>query len=279
MTITRFAPSPTGALHLGHAFSALRAFHFAQENDGRFLLRIEDIDQNRCKPEFTQQIYEDLEWLGLEWETPVRIQSQHFPDYQHVLDKLEAKNLLYPCFCTRKDIQLEIERAGHAPHGPDGPIYPGTCRNLSGDEREYRLAANEAHAWRLNLESALRHLGPKMLHWHDASEGQIKVQPELFGDIVLARKDTPTSYHLAVTHDDALQGITHIIRGEDLFHATHVHRFLQALLDLPTPTYIHHELLTDEDGTRLAKRHKSETLKSLRESGVTAEDIREKLGF
>jgi len=279
MTTTRFAPSPTGALHLGHAYSALTAFHFAQERGGQFLLRIEDIDQNRCQPKFTQQIFDDLEWLGLEWETPVRIQSGHFSDYQRVLSELKLKGLLYPCFCTRKDIQLEITRAGSAPHGPDGPIYPGLCRNLNIAEQEERLSANRPHAWRLNVDAALPFLKNQELGWQDERQGWVKAQPALHGDVVLARKDTPTSYHLAVTHDDALQGITHIIRGEDLFHATHVHLMLQALLGLPHPEYIHHKLLTDEHGTRLAKRHKSETLKSLRDSGTTAQDIRKRLGF
>lgn len=279
MTTTRFAPSPTGALHLGHAFSALTAFHFAQQRGGRFLLRIEDIDQNRCKSEFTQQIFEDLEWLGLEWETPVRIQSEYFSDYQRVLDELKSKDLLYPCFCTRSDIKAEIERAGHAPHGPDGPIYPGICRHLSAAQREERLAVNTPHAWRLNVETALPHIQGRDLGWQDETHGWVAAEPALHGDVVLARKDTPTSYHLAVTHDDALQGITHVVRGEDLFHATHVHLLLQALLSLPHPEYIHHKLLTDEHGTRLAKRHKSETLKSLRDSGTTAEDIRKRLGF
>lgn len=279
MTVTRFAPSPTGALHLGHAFSALSAFHFAKDHGGRFLLRIEDIDQNRCKPEFTQQIYEDLEWLGLEWETPVRIQSKHFDDYQNILDQLKAMGLLYPCFCTRGDIRSEIERSGAAPHGPDGPLYPGICRNLSADAQQEAMASNKPHAWRLDISKALLQLNSEALYWNDAQTGNVEAQPEMLGDVVLARKDTPTSYHLSVTHDDALQGITHIVRGQDLYFATHIHRLLQALLGYPIPHYIHHELLKSEDGVRLAKRHKSESLKSLRESGITAKDIRRRLGF
>jgi glutamyl-Q tRNA(Asp) synthetase len=219
--VTRFAPSPTGRLHKGHAYSALITYRRAVAEGGRFLLRIEDIDTTRCKPEFVEAIYEDLAWLGLI----------------------------------------------SAPHGPDGPIYPGLCRHLSADERQARIASGEAHAWRLDLGAALNVIGAP-LRWHDDLKGTILATPEELGDVVLARKDTPTSYHLSVVVDDGLQGITHITRGEDLFHATHIHVVLQRLLGLPTPTYHHHGLLLDEHGQRFAKRNLSVTLASLRESGA-----------
>lgn len=271
--VTRFAPSPTGHLHKGHAYAALCAWNFARENNGRFLLRIEDIDHTRCHPENTKQILEDLAWLEIEWEEPVRIQSQHLDEYRAAASKLEQQGFLYPCFCTRKDIQREIERAGQAPHGSEGPIYPGTCRNLSADEREARVAAGEAYALRLDLAKALDHIGHEIT-WHDGIHGEQRCQPELLGDAVIARKDIGTSYHLAVVHDDGLQGITDIVRGEDLFESTHLHVVLQKLLGLPTPTYHHHKLLTDDDGNRLAKRNQSITLESLRESGISAESLK-----
>lgn len=277
--VTRFAPSPTGHLHLGHAYSALLGFEAAAQAGGRFILRIEDIDQGRCRDEFVQGIYDDLEWLGLEWEAPVRVQSHHMADYQKALDALYSRGLIYPCFCTRAEIKAEIERAPSAPHGPDGPLYPGTCRSLPIRDADERKEAGVPHAWRLNLEKALESLQDAALGWHEDGKGFISAEPKRLGDVVLARKDTPASYHLAVTHDDALQGVTHIIRGEDLFYATHIHRLLQALMGWPAPTYVHHPLLKDENGVRFAKRHKSETLSSLRASGVTAEDVRKRLGF
>ncbi|WP_096704517.1 tRNA glutamyl-Q(34) synthetase GluQRS [Magnetospirillum sp. 15-1] len=277
MTITRFAPSPTGELHLGHAHSALFAFAEARAAGGRFLLRIEDIDRTRCRPEFTQAIFSDLAWLGLEWERPVRIQSEHFDDYRAALDRLEGMGLLYPCFCTRQDIAREVEGAGHAPHGPDGPLYPGHCRHLSPAERGERRAAGQPFALRLHTEEAMRRTGP--LAWRDRTRGEQSARPDLFGDVVLARKDTPASYHLAVTVDDALQGVTLVTRGEDLFAATHVHRLLQALLDLPVPDYVHHRLLTDEHGRRYAKRDRSLTLRALREAGRTPDEVRMLAGF
>lgn len=270
--VTRFAPSPTGLLHKGHAYSARMAFDAARQAAGRFLLRIEDIDTTRCKPEFTDAIYEDLRWLGINWEQPVRIQSEHFPDYAATLEHLKALGVVYPCFCTRKDIQAEIAKSPAAPHGPDGPIYPGTCRPLSSDERAARIAAGEPHAWRLDLKAALTITGHE-LTWQDEHRGRIKATPDELGDVVLARKDTPTSYHLSVVHDDALQGISHVVRGEDLWHATHVHVVLQKLLGYPTPTYSHHGLLTDEHGKRFAKRDKSLTLRAIRESGVSADEL------
>lgn len=276
--VTRFAPSPTGLLHKGHAYSALMAFQSAQRTGGRFLLRIEDIDTTRCKPEFTDAIYEDLAWLGMAWEKPVRIQSEHFPDYAAALERLKDMGVVYPCFCTRKDIQAEIAKSPSAPHGPDGPIYPGTCRTLSTNGREARIAAGEAHAWRLDLKAALALTGHD-LSWEDEYKGLVKATPKELGDVVLARKDTPTSYHLSVVHDDALQGVTHIVRGEDLWHATHIHVVLQKLLGYPPPTYSHHGLLTDEHGKRFAKRDKALTLRAIRESGVSADELMRSLGL
>ncbi|WP_286830207.1 MULTISPECIES: tRNA glutamyl-Q(34) synthetase GluQRS [Kordiimonas] len=263
--VTRFAPSPTGRLHKGHAYSALLAYRRAQEAGGRFLLRIEDIDTVRCRNEFVDGIFEDLTWLGLGWEEPVRRQSEHFGDYQNALDRLKAMGLVYPCFCTRKDISREIDAAESAPHGPDGPIYPGICRGR--DDASTLLAEGTPHAWRLDLAKALAHIGDPLV-WQDELKGEVTATPEALGDVVLARKDTPTSYHLSVVVDDALQGITHIIRGEDLFHATHIHIVLQKLLGYPAPVYHHHGLLLDERGERFAKRNKSVTLESLRESGL-----------
>ncbi len=275
---TRFAPSPTGLLHLGHAYSALFSFEAARKCSGRFLLRIEDIDFTRCREEFEAGILEDLAWLGLKWEEPVRRQSEHLLAYAAVAEGLRERGLLYPCFCTRRDIQREIERAGGAPHGAEGPLYPGTCRGLSEEERADRIEAGEDFALRLDLGRALAEIG-KPLTWHDLGRGEIPAQPELLGDAVLARKDIGTSYHLAVVHDDALQEITRVTRGEDLFEATHLHRVLQALLDLPVPEYHHHGLITDEEGRRLAKRDESETLRSLREAGESPKAVRERLGF
>ena len=269
--ITRFAPSPTGYLHLGHAASALFAAH-QSGGDGRFLLRIEDIDTTRCRPEYVAAIYEDLAWLGLEWETPVRVQSEHFDAYQAVLDRLEDMGLLYPCFCTRKDIQAEIARIGNAPHGPDGALYPGTCRHLSPAERQDRIAAGEPYALRLDMGAAIGRVG-RRLYWHDRTAGRQVASPELFGDVVLARKDTPTSYHVSVTLDDHLQEISLVTRGEDLFFASHLHRLMQEILDYNVPEYHHHGLLTGPDGKRFAKRDKSKTLRSMREDGMTAAEV------
>ncbi|MGD9537557.1 MAG: tRNA glutamyl-Q(34) synthetase GluQRS [Alphaproteobacteria bacterium] len=273
-TVTRFAPSPTGALHLGHAYAALTAWRAAKAAQGRFHLRIEDIDATRCRPEFEAQQLADLAWLGLDWERPVRRQSEHLADYAAVLETLDQAGLLYPCFCTRAEIRAEIARAGAAPHIANGgaePIYPGTCRALAIDERKRRIAAGAPYALRLDMADALEHAGP--LAWHDQVRGRIEVMPQRFGDIVLARKEMPTSYHLAATLDDHLQGVTLVTRGEDLFEATHVHRLLQALLGLDTPAYAHHRLITDPSGRRLAKRDRALTLASLRERGVTPAEI------
>lgn len=275
--VTRFAPSPTGDLHLGHAYSALFAARAAANSGGRFLLRIEDIDQGRCRPEFEAGIFEDLAWLGIAWEQPVRRQSEHFDAYRAALARLETDGLIYPCFCTRRDIQAEIEAAGGAPQGPDGPVYPGTCRNLSPDVRAARIDAGDAYALRIDMATATARTGP--LTFHDIDLGIVTAAPARFGDVVLARKDTPTSYHLAVTVDDHLQGVTLVTRGNDLLAATDVHRLLQALLDLAMPEYHHHRLLTDADGKRFAKRDKAMTLRSLRESGQTPADVRRMIGW
>ncbi|RYD93105.1 MAG: tRNA glutamyl-Q(34) synthetase GluQRS [Sphingomonadales bacterium] len=264
--ISRFAPSPTGRLHLGHACSALLAHDFARSRGGRFLLRIEDIDPTRCRPEHVAGIVEDLRWLGIGWDEEPVLQSARLPLYRAALDRLGAQGLTYPCFCTRAQIAAEIAASTAAPHGPDGPLYPGTCRALSDHERARRIAAGEPHAWRLDVAKAAALAGP--LAWHDAMAGNIAATPEIHGDVVLARKDAPTSYHLAVTVDDAAQGVTDVVRGQDLFAATHVHRLLQALLGLPVPRYHHHALLTDDKGKRLAKRAGSPTLASMREAGV-----------
>ena len=270
-TITRFAPSPTGYLHLGHAASALFSAKQAGPG-GRFLLRIEDIDQTRCRPEYLDAIYQDLAWLGLEWETPVRVQSYHFADYQAVLDRLSDMELLYPCFCTRKDIQAEIARIGNAPHGPDGALYPGTCRSCSAQERIDRITAGESYALRLDMDAAIKMVG-RELTWFDRAKGKQVATPEIFGDVVLARKDTPTSYHISVTHDDDLQGISLVTRGEDLFFASHLHRLMQELLGYDVPEYHHHALLTGADGKRFAKRDKSRTLHSMRKEGLPPADV------
>lgn len=273
--VTRFAPSPTGYLHLGHAYSALFAFDAARNVAGKFLLRIEDIDPVRCKPEFTEAIFEDLHWLGLMWEKPVRKQSEHLPDYAAALDKLRGVGVLYPCFCTRSEIAEEAARAGHAPHGVEGTIYPGTCRSLSGDQQAEKLAHHKTANWRLDITKAQDITGP--LTWHDCVKGVVTVKPEDFGDVVLARKDVPTSYHLSVTVDDHLQGVSLVTRGADLFRATDIHRLLQSLLGYEVPGYHHHALMTDETGRRFAKRDKAVTLRSLRAEGLTAEQVRARL--
>ena len=266
---TRFAPSPTGYLHLGHAHSALTAFRLGHP----MILRLEDIDPGRCRPEYTNAILDDLAWLGLNWEQPVRHQSQHLADYQAALEILQQRNLIYPCFCTRAD----IAQSGHAPHGPDGPLYPGTCRHLSPVLRQERQQQGDPFCLRLDMTQALAQTGP--LTWTDQLAGQQQADPAPFGDVVLARKDTPTSYHLAVVVDDALQAIDLVTRGQDLFAATHIHRLLQALLGLPTPLYHHHPLILGPDGTRLAKRDRAQTLRSLRDQGLTPSQVLAMAGF
>ena len=270
MIVTRFAPSPTGTLHLGHAFSALFAWRHAREAGGRFLLRLEDIDASRCRPEFAAAILEELAWLGLDWDGEVRVQSQHLPDYRVALDQLAARGLLYPCFCTRADIQ----QSASAPHTPDGaPLYPGTCRTLSADERATRIAAGIPYAQRLDMQRALACVHSP-LTFEECGEGLLPCHPERFGDVVLARKDVPASYHLCVTHDDARQGVTLVTRGADLKTATVLHRLLQALMGWSVPRYAHHPVLTDSSGRRLAKRDRAVTLHDLRTSGQKPEDVR-----
>nr|WP_314075237.1 tRNA glutamyl-Q(34) synthetase GluQRS [uncultured Roseococcus sp.] len=263
-SVTRFAPSPTGLLHLGHAHSAL----FARRAGTRCLLRIEDIDATRCRPEFTEALVEDLAWLGLRFDGSLRLQSGQLPDYRRVLDALEARGLLYPCFCTRGDIAAAIA----AQHGPSSRLYPGTCRGLPRAEAEARIAAGAPYALRLDVTRALAETGP--LAFTDLIHGPRRCAPEAQGDVVLARKDVPVSYHLCVTHDDALQGLTLVTRGEDLLEATDIQRLLQALMGWPEPLYAHHPLILGPDGRRLAKRDHAPTLRALREAGRTPEEVR-----
>ncbi len=272
ITVTRFAPSPTGYLHLGHVRSALEGWRAAREAGGRFLLRLEDIDHIRCRAEFAAVIIEDLAWLGLDWDGPVRRQSEHFADYRAALARLEEAGLLYPCFCTRRAIQAEIDRAGGAPQGDMGAPYPGICRHLGTAERAEKRRLALDYALRLDVAAAMARSGP--LAWNEDGR-RVEAQPALLGDVVLARKEMPTSYHLAVTVDDALQGVSLVTRGTDLFAATHIHRLLQALLGLPTPQYRHHPLLTDAAGKRLAKRNRALTIRAMRQAGMTKEQILE----
>ena len=279
MIVTRFAPSPTGLLHLGHAFAAL-----ATEKAGeRFILRIEDLDTARCRDEFVSAIFDDLKWLGLAWDEPVMRQSTRAAAYAEALHKLDRAGLVYPCFCTRKEIAAEIARAVEAPSSPDGPIYPGTCRHRTPQDRAERIAEGLPHALRLDAARAADMAGPLVFREHgrgpDGEHGSIAVQPLLFGDIVLARKDLPASYHLAVVVDDAFQGVTLVTRGQDLFAASHVQRLLQALLGLPAPDTAHHRLILDASGRKYSKRDQSITLRGLRERGETPEGIRSRLSF
>ena len=269
--VSRFAPSPTGRLHLGHAYSAVRAHDLARDNGGQFLLRIEDIDGTRSREEFVAGIEEDLAWLGLAWDGPVIRQSARTHVYAEALEKLQGMGLVYPCFCTR----AEIAASASAPHGSEGPVYPGTCLILSDAERTARMG--EPHCWRLDMARAIAACSPTarggFLAWHDEYAGWSRAAPALAGDVVLARKETPTSYHLAVTIDDAAQGVTDVVRGMDLFEATHIHRLLQALLGLPTPEYHHHPLLIGPDGKRLAKRNGARPLAALRAEGADPETL------
>lgn len=256
--VFRFAPSPNGRLHLGHAYSALLNWKMAQESIGRFLLRIEDTDVSRCRPEFVDGIYEDLHWLGLNWELPVRVQSRHFSVYRANVERLRAMGKCYPCFCSRK----EAAAAALASRDPDGqPLYGGTCRTLSLDEADRRIAAGEVHGWRLDMAAC-----------NDP-------QAAVWGDVMIAKFETGSSYHIAVVSDDAVQGITHVVRGKDLEAATSVHRLLQSLLGLPHPEYFHHDLIRDAGGEKLSKSLRSTALASLRTDGVTPADIRQQLGF
>ena len=282
MFVTRFAPSPTGRLHKGHAFSALTAWRAARAAGGRFLLRIEDIDPTRCRPEFEAAIVDDLAWLGLDWETPVRRQSAHLADYAGVVDVLERRGLLYRCFRTRKEI---LDSIGDAPHGPAEAVRPGPHPQ---EEEAALLAEGRPFAWRLSLEKARAALGERgwdaLAFVEEGSgpggeRGLIRARPETAGDVVVARKDAGTAYHVAVAHDDALQGVSHVVRGEDLFEATHIQVLLQALMGWPTPVYRHHRLLTGPDGRRFAKRDGAVTLAQLRADGVDAATLRAELGF
>jgi glutamyl-Q tRNA(Asp) synthetase len=269
---TRFAPSPSGLLHIGHAWSALQGYRAARAHpDGRFLLRIEDIDTDRCRPEYEQAIMDDMTWLGLAWDGPVRRQSEHLDDYRAALGELEALDLVYPCFCTRQEIREEVAASASAPHGPLGLIYPGTCRQLTPSVRRARLESDTPFALRLDMRKAIARVSP--LSWNEVGQGRIYVDISLVGDVVVARKETAASYHLSVAVDDNVQGITLVTRGRDLFHATHVHRMLQALLGYDAPDYQHHDLLLDAEGKRFAKRDDAVTLQALREVGHTAEEV------
>jgi glutamyl-Q tRNA(Asp) synthetase len=286
MIVTRFAPSPTGFLHLGHAYAALSAYEAARAGGGRFILRIEDIDTTRCRREFEYAIFDDLRWLGIAWEEPVRRQSEHFADYALALAKLKTAGLVYPCFCTRKEIAAEIARAGMAPSASESleGMYPGTCRSLSEGERARRIAGGKVYALRLDVATArARHAGVLAFVEHgrgpNGETGNQTAQPEFSGDIVLARKELPTSYHLAVVVDDALQGVTLVTRGQDLFPATGIQRLLQALLGFPVPEYAHHPLVLDAEGRKFSKRDRGATLAGLREAGRTVAEVRAMVGM
>jgi glutamyl-Q tRNA(Asp) synthetase len=278
MIVTRFAPSPTGYLHLGHAYAALSA----AAAGGRFLVRLEDIDATRCRPEYAAAIVEDLHWLGLSFPEPVLCQSQRFAAYREALERLAAEGLVYPCFCTRREIAEEAARSAEAPHGPDGPLYAGRCRSLSAAERERRMQS-EPYALRLDAKKAAARVGALFFEEEGAGpngeHGRIAVDPLKFGDAVLARKEVFSSYHLAVVLDDAFQGVSLVTRGSDLFPSAHIQRVLQALLDLPVPRYRHHKLILDARGRKFSKRDRSVTLRALREAGAAPADIRRKVGF
>ncbi|HLH11748.1 MAG TPA: tRNA glutamyl-Q(34) synthetase GluQRS [Methylovirgula sp.] len=289
--VFRFAPSPNGYLHLGHAFSALMNREMAAATGGSLLLRMEDIDVERCRPEFEQAIYEDLAWLGLEWEEPVRRQSEHFDAYAEAVASLAERALVYPCFCSRADVANTAAERTDWPRDPDGsPLYPGTCKHLAPAERRARLAAGEPAAWRLDMAAALGQVRQPLaqpitqpITWREYGGGaerrEIVGDPSLWGDVILARKDVPASYHVAVVVDDALQGITDVVRGEDLFMATSLHRLLQILLDLPAPAYHHHELLRDAAGRKLSKSLRAKSLRAMRREGISAAAIKEQLGI
>jgi len=286
-SIFRFAPSPNGTLHLGHAYSAMLNSDLARASGGRFLLRIEDIDSARCRPEFEAAIYEDLAWLGIAWERPVRRQSEHLGEYRRALDQLAGLGLVYPSFESRAEIaRLVAERGtqGSWPCDPDGaPLYPGSAKLLSKKERAQRIASGMPYALRLDMEAAIARAGAPS--WTELGEGpgsetgSIAASPRAWGDVILARKETPTSYHLSVVIDDALQGITEVVRGQDLFHATSVHALLQHLLDLPAPAYRHHRLIRDADGHKLSKSTGATGLRELRAAGANPDDIRARIGL
>lgn len=275
--ITRFAPSPTGELHLGHAYSALCGFEFAKKHNGKFVLRIEDTDMGRCRPEYSHAIFEDLKWLGIQWEEDVRFQSQHFAEYDAIIEKLKNMGVLYRCFKTRKEME---DAALSAPHGfRDGIDGIIQTNPISTAEESLRLLNNEPFAWRLSCKKAMEIIGNDLLFFNDEIHGKILVNPFANGDIIIARKDSKASYHLCAVHDDEIQNISHIIRGDDLLNATHIQIVLQKLLGYKTPKYHHHKLLLDENGKRFAKRDKAMTLKSMRENGVKPHEIWQKLGF
>jgi glutamyl-Q tRNA(Asp) synthetase len=285
--VFRFAPSPNGFLHLGHAFSALLNFDLARQSAGRLLLRIEDIDPTRCRPNYEAAIYEDLAWLGIAWEQPVRRQSEHLDAYRSAIERLSAEGLIYPSFESRAEIAglvAERERAGAWPRDPDGaPLYPGHAKQLSAGERARLIEAGVPFALRLDVAKAIARAGA--LSWTERGEGldgeggKVEAAPEAWGDVILARKETPTSYHLSVVVDDALQGVTEVVRGSDLFHATSVHRLLQQLLGLPQPAYRHHRLVRDASGQKLAKSSRSTGLRELRAQGAAPADIRRLVGL
>ena len=285
--ILRFAPSPNGHLHLGHAYSALLNAEMARDLGGRLLLRIEDIDESRSRPQYEDAIYEDLAWLGIGWEQPVRRQSRHFDDYRAAIARLDAQGLLYPSFESRNEIAAlvaERDRQGRWPRDPDGvPLYPGRGRKLSPAARRRRIDAAEPYALRLAMDAAVARAG--VLAWTETGSGpqgqtgRVAAAPQMWGDVVLARKDVPASYHLAVTVDDALQGVTDVVRGQDLFWSTSIHRLLQALLGLPEPTYHHHRLILDAAGDKLSKSAQSKSLRELRAAGATPDDIRRMAGL
>lgn len=284
--VTRFAPSPTGYLHLGHAYSARMGFDAARAQHGRFLLRIEDIDQTRCRPQFTEAILSDLQFLGLSWDGDVRKQSEHLDVYERALAQLDSLGVLYPCFCTRAEIAAEIAASQSAPQDGPGsdtpPRYLGRCQRLDPQLVNDRLASGQSYALRLHTEQVERILsaqGKWPLTFHDRHHGVVPVNSQLLGDVVLARKELRTSYHLAVVVDDDIQGVTLVTRGQDLLSSTHVHRQLQALLGLAEPDYAHHPLLKEADGTRLAKRRGSESIRSLRDKGLTADELWMKVGL
>jgi glutamyl-Q tRNA(Asp) synthetase len=277
--VFRFAPSPNGYLHLGHAYSALLNQRMARESGGRLLLRIEDIDLTRCRPEYEQAIYEDLEWLGLEWETPVRRQSEHFDDYALALGKLIKAGLVYQSYLTRAEVAKLATNTDVDPSG--ALLHPLTERDLDWSITTERQFARVPSAWRLNMDKALA-VAPIAMNWIECGSGQLeicKADPAAWGDVVVARKETPTSYHLSVVIDDALQGVTDVVRGMDLYAQTSIHRLLHELLDLPTPRYFHHKLISGNDGGKLAKSASSLPLRELRNQGITANEIRQNLGF
>jgi glutamyl-Q tRNA(Asp) synthetase len=286
-SVFRFAPSPNGTLHLGHAYSALLNSDLSRASGGRFLLRIEDIDPTRCKPEFEAAIYEDLAWLGIGWETPVRRQSEHLDEYRHALDRLASLGLVYPSFESRAEIaRVVAERETHGawPRDPDGaPLYPGHAKQLAREERARRIESGAPYALRLDMEAAIARAGvpswTELGEGPDGETGSIAARPQAWGDVILARKETPTSYHLSVVVDDALQGVTEVVRGQDLFHATSVHALLQHLLDLRAPAYCHHRLIRDAAGHKLSKSTGATGLRELRAAGVNVADIRARIGL